>query len=200
MFSGIIESCSAIQRVEKKSDLLTLFIERPSDFDDINLGDSIAVNGVCLTVEAESPKQIQFTLGHETLRVTGWLQKDLQGAEVNLERSLKFGDRVHGHFVSGHVDTTAELLELQTGESWILKLSKKNLNTKMIWSKGSVAIQGVSLTVNEVTDADFSVCLIPETLLRTNLKSIKTGDVVNIEYDTWAKAFVHLQEQREATL
>ena len=83
---------------------------------------------------------------------------------------------------------------------FIYTVNKKNLNPKMLWSKGSVAIQGVSLTINDVTATDFSVCLIPETLLRTNLKNIKAGDVVNIEYDTWAKAFVHFQEQREASL
>lgn len=200
MFSGIIEACSPIEIVETRSDLLTLFVRRPTHFDDIQLGDSIATNGVCLTVEVATPQHLKFTLGQETLRVTGWTQKSLQGTLVNLERSLKFGDRVHGHFVSGHVDTTAEVLEVQDGESWNLRFSKKNINSKMVWSKGSVAIQGVSLTLNEVTATDFSVCLIPETLLRTNLKNLKPGDVVNIEYDTWAKAFVHFQEQREANL
>lgn len=200
MFSGIIEACSPIEVVEPRSDLLTLFIQRPTHFDDIHLGDSIAINGVCLTVEAFTQQQLKFTLGQETLRVTGWTKQTLEGAWVNLERSLKFGDRVHGHFVSGHVDSTSQALVVMKGESWNLQFSKKNLNPKMIWSKGSVAIQGVSLTVNAVTATDFSVCIIPETLQRTNLKNIKAGDVVNIEYDTWAKAFVHFQEQREASL
>jgi riboflavin synthase len=200
MFSGIIEACSPIEIVEQRRDLLTLFIQRPPHFDDIHLGDSIAINGVCLTVEAYTPQQLQFTLGKETLRVTGWTLENLQNQLVNLERSLKFGDRVHGHFVSGHVDTTSQLLEIEKGESWNLRFSKQNFNPKMLWSKGSVAIQGVSLTVNQVSASDFSICLIPETLLRTNFKNIKAGDVVNIEYDTWAKAFVHFQEQREASL
>ncbi len=200
MFSGIIEACSPIEVVEPRSDLLALYIQRPAHFDDIHLGDSIAINGVCLTVEAVTSQQIKFTLGQETLRVTGWSQQTLQGAWVNLERSLKFGDRIHGHFVSGHVDSTSQALVVIKGESWNLQFSKKNLNPKMLWPKGSVAIQGVSLTVNDVTATDFSVCIIPETLLRTNLKNIKAGDVVNIEYDTWAKAFVHFQEQREANL
>lgn len=200
MFSGIIEACAPIETVEPRSDLITLFVSRPSHFDDIHLGDSIATNGVCLTVEAFTDKHIQFTLGQETLQVTGWTLESLKNQSVNLERSLKFGDRVHGHFVSGHVDTTTTVIDVQKGESWNLKFSKKNINSKMVWSKGSIAIQGVSLTLNEVTESYFSVCLIPETLLRTNLKNIKAGDVVNIEYDTWAKAFVHFQEQREANL
>ena len=200
MFSGIIEACSPIEVVEPRSDLLTLFIQRPTHFDDIHLGDSISINGVCLTVEAVTAQQLKFTLGQETLRVTGWSKQTLQNASVNLERSLKFGDRVHGHFVSGHVDSTSQTLVVIKGESWNLQFSKKNLNPKMLWPKGSVAIQGVSLTVNDVTATDFSVCIIPETLLRTNLKNIKAGDVVNIEYDTWAKAFVHFQEQREASI
>jgi riboflavin synthase len=200
MFSGIIEACSPIVKVDARGDLLTLFVQRPSQFDDIHLGDSIATNGVCLTVESFSDQQIQFTLGQETLKVTDWTRDKLLQKPVNLERSLKFGDRVHGHFVSGHVDATTKLVELSKGESWNLRFSKNTLNSKMIWPKGSVAIQGVSLTINEVTATDFSVCLIPETLLRTNLKNINVGDVVNIEYDTWAKAFVHFQEQREANL
>lgn len=198
MFSGIIEATAPILSVDLRGDLLTISVQRPADFDDVKLGDSISTNGVCLTVEKFSPTQLQFTLGAETLKITGWQKENLVGQELNLERSLRFGDRMHGHFVSGHVDATTEVLSVQRGESWNVRLSKQTLNSKMLWSKGSVALQGVSLTINEVTEKYFSVCLIPETLLRTNLKNLNPGDLINVEYDTWAKAFVHFQEQREA--
>lgn len=200
MFSGIIEACVPILTVEPRAELLTIHVARPSFFNDLKNGDSIAVNGVCLTVENFDEKKIQFTLGAETLKVTGWTKSGLQAQHVNVERSLRFGDRIHGHFVSGHVDTTTRLVDCQKGESWVLRFDKKNLQTKMLWPKGSVALQGVSLTLNEVTATDFSVCLIPETLERTNLKNINLGQEINVEYDTWAKAFVHFQEHREASL
>jgi riboflavin synthase len=198
MFSGIIEACAPILSVEPRGDLLTIFVKRPASFDDVKLGDSIATNGVCLTVEDFSSEKMKFTLGAETLKITGWNADLLSDQTMNLERSLRFGDRIHGHFVSGHVDATAEVLSVEKSESWILKFSTRSLNSKMLWSKGSIAIQGVSLTLNEVTPQELSVCLIPETLNRTNLKNLKVGDIVNIEYDNWAKAFVHFQEQREA--
>lgn len=200
MFSGIIEATAPILSVDSRGDLLTISVQRPSNFDDIKLGDSVSTNGVCLTVENFSSSHLQFTLGAETLKVTGWQKENLVAQELNLERSLRFGDRMHGHFVSGHVDATTKVLSVERGESWILQLSKQTLNSKMLWSKGSVALQGVSLTVNDVTEKYFSVCLIPETLLRTNLKNLNPGDLINVEYDTWAKAFVHFQEQREAQL
>lgn len=200
MFSGIIEASAPILTVEPRGDLFTIEVARPDTFDDLKEGDSISVNGVCLTVEKFSPAQIQFTLGAETLKVTGWTAQSLLLQNVNLERSLRFGDRMHGHFVSGHVDAVARVLSVEKSESWIVKISKDTLNSKMIWSKGSVALQGVSLTINGVTASDFDVCLIPETLLRTNLQTLKVGDRLNVEYDTWAKAFVHFQEQREASL
>ncbi len=178
---------------------MTITVRRPASIDDLKEGDSISTNGVCLTVEKFSSEHMQFTLGAETLKVTGWSRESLVGREVNLERSLRFGDRMHGHFVSGHVDATTQLLELEKGESWNLKFAKSQLNKKMLWPKGSVALQGISLTVNDVTDSYFSVCIIPETLLRTNLINIKLGDKINVEYDPWAKAFVHFQEQREVS-
>lgn len=200
MFSGIIEACAPILSVEPRGDLFTIQVQRPTAFDDIKEGDSIAVNGVCLTVETFSADKIQFTLGAETLKVTGWNSSQLLMQKMNLERSLRFGDRMHGHFVSGHVDAVTKVSALEKGESWIVKISRESLNSKMIWPKGSVALQGVSLTINDVTSTDFSVCLIPETLLRTNLQNLKVGDSINVEYDAWAKAFVHFQEQREASL
>ncbi len=204
MFSGIIEATAPILSVEPRGNLLTIFVQRPSFFSDIQIGDSIASNGVCLTVESVDDEKLRFTLGQETLNVTGWSQANLPTMTINLERSLRYGDRMHGHFVSGHVDAVAEILAVEKSESWNVQVSLKNLDRKMIWPKGSVAIQGVSLTINEVTHnlaSDFfTVCLIPETLHRTNLQHLQAGQKVNIEYDTWAKAFVNYHETTRMTL
>src|SRR4051812_1007571 len=104
MFSGIVEAQSRILKAEQDQNLVRITVEKPTDFNDLNAGDSIATSGVCLTVERFDEKTIQFALGAETLQVTGWTAEKLKGLQVNLERSLRFGDRVHGHVVSGHVD------------------------------------------------------------------------------------------------
>lgn len=198
MFSGIVEGLEPVLRAQPKNDTLQIFVQRPATFDDIKRGDSIAVNGVCLTVEEFDAKEMQFTLGFETLQVTGWSADSLLKTPVNLERSLRLGDRIHGHLVSGHVDSTAETVSVEKGESWILQFHLKNFDRKFTWPKGSITLNGVSLTVNSIQGSQLSVCLIPETLARTNLQNLKSGDVINVEYDLWAKAFVNYQEQRSS--
>lgn len=189
MFSGIVEATSLIQKVEEHSHLIRIWIERPLFFDDIKNGDSIAVNGVCLTVEDFDQNSLRLALGFETLKLLQLKASDLQGRKVNLERSLRFGDRMHGHLVSGHVEARGRV-EQKTwqGDSLILKISVPSDLRPSLWKKGSVAVQGVSLTVNEVGAFDFEVCLIPETLNQTNLKDLNPGDGVNIETDYLAKA------------
>jgi riboflavin synthase len=196
MFSGIVEGVEPVLRSSQKQDTLQIFVKRPPFFNDLKNGDSISLNGVCLTVENFNDAEIQFTLGQETLQVTGWTAESLQGSTVNLERSLRLGDRIHGHLVSGHVDTVAKTISIEKGESWNITFEIKKMDRKFIWAKGSVTLNGVSLTVNKIEDRHLTVCLIPETLLRTNLKDLHNGDIINVEYDLWAKAFVNYQEQR----
>jgi riboflavin synthase len=196
MFSGIVEGVEPVLRSSQKQDTLQIFVKRPAFFNDLKNGDSISLNGVCLTVENFNETEIQFTLGQETLQVTGWTAESLQGSTVNLERSLRLGDRIHGHLVSGHVDTVAKTITVEKGESWNITFEIKKMDRKFMWAKGSVTLNGVSLTVNKIEDRQLMVCLIPETLLRTNLKDLNVGDIINVEYDLWAKAFVNYQEQR----
>lgn len=168
----------------------------------------MAVDGVCLTVEELPEGRMVFTLAPESLRIMGYPAQDpfSPGAVFNLERSLRVGDRLHGHFVTGHVDARGRVQSLEsTGHSRRLEMTVAHPLALLLWPKGSVAINGVSLTVNEVDERDqtgtaergglvtrFSVCLIPETLERTNLSKLGPGDAVNIEFDWMAKGLWRL--------
>jgi riboflavin synthase len=199
MFSGIIEAKARIIEVVDRPELLQIRVERPVSFADIKTGDSIATNGVCLTVENFTDSWMQFAIGAETLAVTGWTKNELANKNVNLERSLCYGDRLHGHIVSGHVEETGIVVDkVWFGESLVLKIKYPESLASFIWKKGSVAVQGVSLTVNEITNNILSVCLIPETLQITNLKDLNINDKVNLEADYFAKAIFHFTERQNA--
>jgi riboflavin synthase len=192
MFSGIIEATEPIVQNSALDQAHVIMVRRPASFSDIKLGDSIAVNGVCLTVEAFTSETIQFTLGYETLRVLGstfslWLK-----FPVNLERSLAFGDRVHGHFVSGHVEAMVSVMKSEPlGENWLLTVELPSDLKVYCWKKGSLALNGVSLTANAVENGRVEVCLIPETQKRTNLTRFGVGEKICFEPDSFAKALVN---------
>lgn len=195
MFSGIVESRNVIRAVQARPGLLTITVEKPSFFDDLRLGDSIAVDGVCLTLEAFDPNSMTFSLGPETLRVTGWTADSVLNRVVNLERSLRLNDRIHGHLVTGHVDFGTRVVQAEKqGETLMLAIAIPTDYRPYFWAKGSVAINGVSLTLNQVTPDYFTVGLIPETLKRTNLAELRAGDRVNLEIDNMARAFVRQME------
>lgn len=189
MFSGIIEAVSEIKSSLELVNAYRIQVEKPVEFNDLSLGDSIAVDGVCLTVEALDENKITFSLAAETIRVLQWSPTSWIGKRVNLERSLRFGDRIHGHLVTGHVDSLAEVLRAELeGESFFLSVKVSSSIVPYVWKKGSITINGVSLTVNEFKNSVVEVCLIPETLKRTNLGNLKSGQVVNIEPDYIARA------------
>ncbi|MBX9768748.1 MAG: riboflavin synthase [Bdellovibrionales bacterium] len=195
MFSGIVEATGRCLECERVGGNLRVHIARPPSFDDLKPGDSVAVNGVCLTVEQHNETQIQFTLGAETLLVTGWTEADLLHAELNMERSLRLGDRIHGHVVAGHVEGMGTILETRDlAGSWILRVAVSESCLPYLWRKGSITIQGVSLTVNSLNQNVVEVCLIPETLARTNLARLKAGDRVTLEPDWMARALLRQKE------
>lgn len=201
MFSGIIEAVSEIKSSQALENAYRIQIDKPAEFNDLNLGDSIAVDGVCLTVEAFDEKQMTFALAAETLRVLLWDPLRWAGKKVNLERSLRFGDRIHGHLVTGHVDSLAEVLRAEReGESFFLNVKVASSLLPYVWKKGGITINGVSLTVNEVKNSVVEVCLIPETLKRTNLGSLKPGQLVNIEPDYLARALAAVAEARNVVV
>ena len=197
MFSGIVETHTEVLALKSTPPSAKLKLKRPTTFQDIKLGDSIATNGVCLTVEAFDDETMDFTLGPETLKITDWENVLSEASIVNLERSLRASDRMHGHMVSGHVDTMGSVKSFkELGDSWELWIDFPESFKPYIWKKGSVALNGVSLTVNEMDGLSFQVTLIPETLRITNLKVLKAGDSVCLEADMMARAIHHYLSER----
>lgn len=198
MFTGIVEELGRIVRLETVEDSARLTVEAPTVTQDVSLGDSVSVNGCCLTVTAVHGSTFTADLMAETLTRTT-LGSQAPGDPVNLERALRASDRLGGHIVQGHVDATAEVLDHHRGEHWdLLRISLPQEIARYVAVKGSVALDGVSLTVVDVVDApnaspapgagaSLSVGLIPETLRRTTLGTRRPGERVNLEVDVLAK-------------
>lgn len=192
MFSGIVEARARLIQCTPRDKVVEIQLERPPAFNDLQIGDSISVDGVCLTVDTLAADRMAFVLAAETLQVTGWNPQSLAEREMNLERSLRWGDRVHGHWVTGHVDALGTVVEIhRAGENLALQIGFPEELKRYVWRKGSIAINGVSLTINNVDEKSFSVGLIPETLRRTNLSQLQPGAKVNLEIDNMARGLVH---------
>jgi len=187
MFSGIVADVGTIKQAEDRDGGLRLAVETHAlGLDDVQLGDSIAVNGVCLTVIKKDAHTFTVDVSRETLSCTVGLER--QGARVNLEKALRLSDRLGGHLVSGHVDGVGDVVAFDNlGESWRLTLCSPQALAKYIAAKGSITVNGVSLTVNRVTGAEFEVNLIPHTLAVTTLGDLKAGARVNLEIDLIAR-------------
>ncbi|HEX7416316.1 MAG TPA: riboflavin synthase [Smithellaceae bacterium] len=187
MFTGIIEGLGKIKRLTMKGADAVLEIEAAIDLNDVSIGDSIAINGACLTVTARNQNIFNADVSAETLGKT--TLKLLQaGAKVNLEKSLRVGGFIGGHFVLGHVDATGRILsQTQKSGSLILAVEIDDNLSRYIVEKGSVAIDGVSLTVNKLEKGRFYVNIIPYTAENTTLVAKKVGDLVNIETDVLGK-------------
>ena len=201
MFTGIVEELGRVVRLETVEDSARLTVEAPTVTQDVSLGDSVSVNGCCLTVAAVHGSTFTADLMAETLTRTT-LGSQAPGDPVNLERALRASDRLGGHIVQGHVDATAEVLDHHRGEHWdLLRIGLPQEIARYVAVKGSVALDGVSLTVVDVVDASstldvapvpgagasLSVGLIPETLRRTTLGTRRPGERVNLEVDVLAK-------------
>ncbi|MDP2877938.1 MAG: riboflavin synthase [Sulfuricella sp.] len=186
MFTGIIEAVGQIKRVEQrdKGVRLTIASER-LDFSDVAVGDSIAANGVCLTVIALAGSAYTVDVSQESLSCTVGLGEP---GEVNLEKAMRLSDRLGGHLVSGHVDGVGEVVKFEpVGESHLLQIRAPRDLSRFIAPKGSITVNGVSLTVNEVRDATFTINLIPHTVEVTTLKYLQPGSRVNLEVDMLAR-------------
>jgi riboflavin synthase len=187
MFTGIVEQTGTIKAMDQKKNLLVLGVDLGALAKKVKLGDSVAINGVCLTTTLRKSTIAQFDLMKETLERTSLGALGL-GAPVNLELALRADSRLGGHFVTGHVDEVAVIKNIAREKNWIsMTIGISKANRKYIVPKGSVTIEGISLTVGRVRKNDFEVYLIPYTLEVTNLKSKKPGDPVNIETDILAK-------------
>ena len=184
MFSGIVQEAGKVIEFEKEKDIFNLSIECSSEFiSDLKKGASISVDGVCLTVKDENPEILRFDLVEETIKRTNF-QNIKTGDNVNLERSLKMGDEIGGHPVSGHIHGTSKVISIdKRDQSWNVKFSVESFMHDYMLHKGYVAINGCSLTVGEVSNESFMIHLIPETLSITNLFQLEQDSIVNIELD-----------------
>ena len=188
MFTGIITAIGTVAEMSPKDGgSARVAVRTPWDCDNIDLGASIACNGVCLTVVARQEDCFSVDVSEESLGITN-LKYWEHGNKVNLERALGMGDELGGHIVSGHVDGLAELLDVyEVGDNFRLKLRAPESLAPMIAPKGSVALDGISLTVNEVDGNDFGVMIIPHTWTHTTLGDRKVSDTINLEVDMLAR-------------
>ena len=187
MFTGLVETMGLVHALEPRTAGIRLVIEAPAIAEGIQIGDSIANNGCCLTVVQINETLFSFDAGPETLACTNLGQKQV-GDTINLERSVCLGDRLGGHLVTGHVDGLGELVKREDEQDWSTFWFKAphNLSRQMA-PKGSITVDGISLTLVDVTADQFSVALIPHTLKVTTLGKLQVGDQVNLETDLLAK-------------
>ncbi len=187
MFTGIVEYIGTIKKIEAKKNLLVLSIDLGPLAGKVKLGDSVSVSGVCLTVASKKAKVANFDLMKETIETTA-LRGLSVGEKVNLELALQAGSRLGGHIVTGHVDEVARIKHIAHEKNWVaLRLGVGRTNRKYFVPKGSVAVDGISLTVGHVGQGYVDVYLIPYTLKKTTLGLKEQGDYVNIETDILAK-------------
>ncbi|MEX1231186.1 MAG: riboflavin synthase [Planctomycetaceae bacterium] len=188
MFTGLVEGMAVVGGIAPEGTAVRLTIEFPAELcDDANLGDSICLNGCCLTVVAIDGQKLAFEAGAETLAKTnlGLLQP---GDCLNVERSLPVNGRLGGHVVQGHVEGTACVAEIRTDGAWVtMRFTLPQALVRFVVPKGSIAVDGISLTVVDVAENAFSVALIPHTLESTTLGQRHAGDLVNIETDILAR-------------
>jgi riboflavin synthase len=186
MFTGIIEALGSVREVKPAEAGLRLAVDTGAlDLADVKIGDSIAVDGVCLTVVTLAKVRLDFDVSLETLNCTAGFT---QGAQVNLEKSLRLADRLGGHLVSGHVDGVGSVVRFDAvGDNRLLEIEAPQELAKYIARKGSVAVNGVSLTVNAVRGPRFEINLIPHTLAATNLRELAAGRQINLEVDLLAR-------------
>jgi len=198
MFSGIVEAIAPVLNLEESGTNLILTIKK--DFDeDLYIDQSISHNGVCLTVIEITDSYYKVEAIKETLEKSnlGDLKKD---DLVNLERSVRLNTRMDGHMVSGHIDCTAETLSVKDeAGSWVFHFALPKGSSPLVIPKGSITINGISLTVKEILDDLVSVAIIPYTYEHTNLKALKKGDKVNIEFDIVGKYIINYLEKTNAS-
>lgn len=193
MFTGLIETVGRFATLRRSGDQAVLEVTAPQlPTHEIGLGDSIAVNGACLTVTARQGDRFSFDVSPETVARTSFV--GLQpGSPVNLERALRLGGRLDGHLVTGHIDCVARLENSrQQGNAIVLGFSMPDDHARLLVEKGSVAVDGISLTVNSVAEQGFTVSIIPHTLEKTNLAGAVPGKIVNIETDIIGKYVARL--------
>ena len=192
MFTGIIQSTAKLIQIVTKKNNFTYVLESNLKLNKNDIGTSIAIDGVCLTLiefqkSSNRKKHIFFNISPETLKISS-LQKKSIGTILNLEKSLKFGDEIAGHFLQGHVDDIGKVLSVKNNKnSWTFWITIRSKFKDFLINKGSIAINGVSLTINEIKKNKIRVDIIPHTFNKTNFKFLKKSMAVNLEYDLLMK-------------
>lgn len=198
MFTGLVRDIGIVQSVQRKDDDINLVIKTSLPFDSYTQGASVLCSGICLTVTNADVGHFSAMASHETVQKTN-IGAWVDGHRINLEGSLRLGDELGGHLVYGHVDAQAKLLNIrQDGESWRLTFEVPKDLSRYFAPKGSVTLDGVSLTVNEVQKNTFGVNIIPYTWGHTTLSDRKIGDFLNLEIDMLARYVVRALEGQEA--
>jgi riboflavin synthase len=185
MFTGIISDTTTLRLTKRDESGVTLTFDRPASWTDLQVGDSINTNGVCLSVAAVRDTEYDCVLVPETLARTSFGKK--LPKKVNLERALQFNSRLDGHVVQGHVDGVGEVAAIEQSDGYRLRVTFDPENRNLVIQKGSISIDGVSLTIAAVTKGSVSVALIPHTLEHTTFQELKVGDLVNLEFDIIGK-------------
>ncbi len=187
MFTGIVEDAGKVFRIEHKGQEKRLILELPRHLTEVQLGDSINVNGVCLTIIGKNEEKVELDLSAETLEKST-LRELKEGDQVNLERALKLTDRLGGHIVTGHVDGIGDIVEKREERGFLqLRIRIPESVSRYVVQKGSIAIDGISLTVNEYQEGEIRMTLIPYTVEKTTLRQKRVGDRVNLEADILGK-------------
>lgn len=193
MFTGIIQAVGQLALTQQSTgDIQISIAANQLDLSDVNIGDSIAVNGVCLTVTTINKTHFTADVSKETLNVTTGLN---QKGQVNLEKAMRLDDRLGGHLVSGHVDGIGEVVQFEAvNDCWLLVIRAPHAISKYIARKGSICVNGVSLTTNTVEKDNFSINIIPHTLEKTTLSALNVGSQVNLEIDQIARYVERMQQ------
>ena len=187
MFTGIIKNTGKISKIYKNSNNCIIEILSKIKFSKSEIGSSVSCSGTCITLEKYKENLSKFYISNETLNRTNFKFLN-KGDLVNLEKPLKYGDRISGHYVQGHVDTTSTIKKINyVGKSWFINFKLLKRYNKYLVQKGSITINGVSLTIAKIFKDGFKIVVIPQTLKLTNLIYLKEKDVVNVEFDVLGK-------------
>ena len=187
MFTGIVEEVGELENVRRKGNIENIEISCKEIIKEILIGDSVCANGVCLTVIEKNTKSFKADISSETLKVSAF-KKYTKGAKINLEQSIKLNDKLSGHIVLGHVDATGKIIKIDKMNNYfVFTITFPEQLNKYIAYKGSISIDGISLTVSQLSGLNFTVSVIPFTYYETNLQTRRIGDIINIEIDVIAR-------------
>ncbi|MFO7929219.1 MAG: riboflavin synthase [Candidatus Humimicrobiaceae bacterium] len=196
MFTGIIKKTGRVSKIATVAAGKKITIECSEIFENLKIGDSIAVDGCCLTVKSKDGDSFSADLSRQTIENTTF-KNIREGQIVNLEEALAAGEKLGGHFVSGHIDNVARILDIKrTGDFYNLEIELKEGNKPFVVSRGSIALDGISLTIAAVSSKSFSLTIIPHTFNNTNLYAKKAGILVNLEVDLLARYMANYLENR----